>query len=77
MYSALTMTNTNTTQPYTVTSENLKRGVFKDCADGNHGRCKREITHRFAQPDSGIWNYQCTCECHPTAFGDDSQDADC
>lgn len=61
------------TQPYTVTESNLRRGVFKDCADGHHERCKREITHRFAQPESGIWNYQCTRECHPAAFGDDSE----
>ena len=63
-----------TAAPYTVTEENLRRGLFKDCKDGHHNRCNGEIVHRFAQPEAGIWNYQCTCECHPTAFGDDSEE---
>lgn len=60
--------------PYAVTTDNLKRGVFKDCADGRCERCAKAITHRHARPDAGIWNYLCTCECHPTAFGDDSKE---
>ena len=64
------ITATNTAQPYAVTMDNLKRGVFKACADGQHDRCQGEITHRHARPENGIWNYQCTCECHPSAFGE-------
>jgi hypothetical protein len=65
------MTAETELRPYTVTESNLKRGLFKDCADGHHhDRCNGSITHRFARPESGIWNYQCTCECHPSAFGD-------
>lgn len=64
-------------KPYTVTPGNLKRGVFKVCELGNHEKCPATITHRHADPQNNIWNFQCTCECHGSAFGDLSDEDRC
>jgi hypothetical protein len=39
----------------------MKNNVFRECLEGNHNMCPREITASGECPNDGS---QCSCSCH-------------